>query len=170
MTDLFEDTRAQAPARTMKAISLWQPWASLMAAGVKIDETRHWPTSHRGPTAIHAAKTFDPAGAPEQLCQDLFGPYWMEELPRGMVVAVGDLVRCSPAQAVADRLTAANRASGNFAHGRYAWRFDNIRRLRRPLPLVGRQGLFNWTPPADLDAQLCPPIDHLAACAAIGWN
>ena len=26
----------------MKAISLWQPWASLIAAGVKPYETRHW--------------------------------------------------------------------------------------------------------------------------------
>lgn len=43
----------------MKAISLWQPWASLMAAGYKRIETRSWrPASlHRGDiVAIHAAK------------------------------------------------------------------------------------------------------------------
>lgn len=46
----------------MKAISLWQPWASLIAAGVKPFETRHWPPPRSliGQTiAIHAAKKVD---------------------------------------------------------------------------------------------------------------
>lgn len=43
----------------MKAISLWQPWASLMVAGKKRVETRHWPLKHRGPLLIHAAKKWD---------------------------------------------------------------------------------------------------------------
>ena len=40
----------------MKAISLWQPWASLIALGKKRIETRSWYTDYRGPIAIHAAK------------------------------------------------------------------------------------------------------------------
>src|ERR1700694_3122793 len=40
----------------MKALSLWQPWASLIAMGLKEFETRHWATSYRGPLVIHAAK------------------------------------------------------------------------------------------------------------------
>ena len=40
----------------MRAISLWQPWASVVALGSKRIETRHWSTGHRGPLAIHAAK------------------------------------------------------------------------------------------------------------------
>jgi hypothetical protein len=55
------------PSTTIKAISLWQPWASLMALGLKRHETRHWPTAYRGPIAIHAAKTLDLAGAPDGL-------------------------------------------------------------------------------------------------------
>lgn len=39
----------------MKAISLWQPWASLVALGVKTIETRSWSTKYRGPLTIHAA-------------------------------------------------------------------------------------------------------------------
>lgn len=39
----------------MKAITLWQPWASLVAVGAKTIETRSWSTKHRGPLAIHAA-------------------------------------------------------------------------------------------------------------------
>ena len=43
---------------TMKAISLWQPWASAVARRAKFNETRHWATSYRGTLAIHAAKRF----------------------------------------------------------------------------------------------------------------
>lgn len=38
----------------MKALSLWQPFASLVALGAKPIETRGWATSFRGPLAIHA--------------------------------------------------------------------------------------------------------------------
>ena len=41
----------------MKVLSLWQPWATLMAIGAKKIETRHWYTRYRGPLVIHAAKT-----------------------------------------------------------------------------------------------------------------
>ena len=40
----------------MKALTIRQPWASLIAAGVKTIETRSWRTSYRGPLAIHAGK------------------------------------------------------------------------------------------------------------------
>lgn len=39
----------------MKAITVWQPWASLLACGAKRYETRGWATRYRGPIAIHAA-------------------------------------------------------------------------------------------------------------------
>ena len=47
---------AKEPEADMKAISLWQPWATAIAVGAKRIETRHWPTKHRGPLMIHAAK------------------------------------------------------------------------------------------------------------------
>lgn len=50
----------------MKAISLWQPWASLIACGAKPYETRHWapPRELIGQTiAIHAAKKIDKGAA-----------------------------------------------------------------------------------------------------------
>jgi hypothetical protein len=32
----------------MKALSVWEPWASMIASGVKTIETRSWQTSYRG--------------------------------------------------------------------------------------------------------------------------
>ncbi len=42
----------------MKAVTLTQPWATLVAIGAKRIETRSWGTCYRGPLAIHAAKGF----------------------------------------------------------------------------------------------------------------
>ena len=51
---------------TIKAISLWQPWATAWVIGLKKAETRHWAPvtfldrvarGYGGPLAIHAAKT-----------------------------------------------------------------------------------------------------------------
>jgi len=44
----------------MKALSYWQPWASLMAFEEKKVETRGWSTRHRGPTAIAATQKEPP--------------------------------------------------------------------------------------------------------------
>lgn len=46
----------------MKAITLNQPYASLIAAGIKTIETRRWRTNHRGPLLICAGKKAFPRG------------------------------------------------------------------------------------------------------------
>lgn len=40
----------------MKAISIRQPWASLIVLGIKDIENRSWPTSQRGIVLVHASK------------------------------------------------------------------------------------------------------------------
>lgn len=163
MTDLFGH---RTPIRTL---SIWQPWASLVAAGVKRHETRHWSTDYRGIIAIHAAKTVDTAGAPDLLCQHVLGEFWPKTVPTGAGVAIGELTACEPSERVADHLTPADRAAGNFTRGRFAWRIDRIRRLKTPIPLLGRQGLFHWTPDDDVEGLLGPALDHGAACRHYGW-
>ena len=54
----------------MKAITIWQPWASLIACGAKKYETRSWPTKYRGPIAIHAAAK-DPRTLPREVREAL---------------------------------------------------------------------------------------------------
>lgn len=80
----------------MKALTVWQPWASLLAQGEKKYETRGWPTKYRGPIAIHAAAR-DPLKLPmtpglEQyaLHNDTIGS-WLS-LPTGAILAIGELV------------------------------------------------------------------------------
>lgn len=41
----------------MKALTIKQPWASLIVHGIKDIENRTWRTDYRGPLLIHASKT-----------------------------------------------------------------------------------------------------------------
>ena len=74
------------------ALSVKQPWAALLAAGVKTVEVRTWPTSRRGTVFLHAAKVPDarPHGwtfvcTPDLTRDAAFG---------GGIVAVAELVDC----------------------------------------------------------------------------
>jgi len=130
----------------MKALSLWQPWASLMAAGLKTIETRSWSTAYRGPLAIHAAKR--PLTREEKslfyiwACHGLLPSDWIDaHLPFGAIVAVVQLVRCEPTGTF--RVDRFNEAFGNYAPGRWAWITQNVRSLAQPIPYRGMQGLFD---------------------------
>lgn len=81
----------------MKALTIWQPWASLLACGAKQYETRSWATSYRGPIAIHAAKknvfdalTLIPVPVALEM-KRLIGAEW-NDLPTEAVIAMGELV------------------------------------------------------------------------------
>lgn len=98
----------------MKALTIYQPWASLIALGAKTIETRSWRTSYRGPLAIHAGTTLALLGdapdawrafplevytstrsadAPRRFPPDVQS---VDPLPRGAVVATATLVDCVP--------------------------------------------------------------------------
>lgn len=49
----------KSPIRSLVAISVRQPWAALIVAGLKAVEVRRWPTRRRGPVLIHAGKVPD---------------------------------------------------------------------------------------------------------------
>ncbi|MBX3482522.1 ASCH domain-containing protein [Phenylobacterium sp.] len=162
-------------ARVIPCLSLWEPWASLIVCGAKWHETRHWPTKVRGLVAIHAAKKCDRPGAPDEVCEVFLGPGWARTRPAGCVVAVAQLTGCyhaahlvegrPPLLAATDNL---DQRCGNFDPGRYGFRLDHVRPLREPLPLIGRQGWFDWRPPADLAERLLPEVDRVQALG--GWE
>lgn len=127
----------------MKAISLWQPWASAIAQGIKTIETRGWPTKYRGPLAIHAARkwTADQKdfATHEFMCGRLRGG----RMPLGAIVAVCELVDCKPSGELETTVSAVERLWGNFDPGRFGWILANVRPLPAPVPYIGRQGFFN---------------------------
>jgi hypothetical protein len=154
-------------ARYMPALSYHEPWASLHIAGFKLHETRHWPTKVRGQVAIHAAAKCDVLGAPTDLCNFALGEGWAKTRPASAVIGVANLTGCFETDELvrSTRLSDADVESGNFARGRYAFRFEDVRPLKEPIPVKGGRGFFRWAAPEDLDARLLPVIDQRAISA-----
>ena len=128
----------------MKAISLWQPWASAIALGLKRHETRGWTTRHRGPIAIHAAKRWTPDERDWAAhFARILGEPRLADPPRGAIVAVANLVDVIEAELLEDAVDPVDLMLGNYGPGRFGWRLEDVVALAEPVPCVGRQGMFD---------------------------
>jgi hypothetical protein len=132
----------------MKALSLTQPWGSLVVGGYKHFETRGWHTRYRGPLVIHASIAF-PRWAIEACSEAYFGKALNEmgyrypsQLPHGMLLGVVELHDCVQVEQIRDKLTPQERSFGNYEDGRYAWHFLSPRRLPEPVFVRGHLGLW----------------------------
>ena len=144
----FTSTNVAVPNYPIKAITIWQPWASLIIAGAKEYETRGWmpsPIQLRvgDPIAIHAAKR-----EPERIAE--LWPYinWIttgwEQLPTGCVLGYGyfqGAIKTDDAN-----VSRQERKLGDWSPGRYAWRITNVHVFAEPVPATGKQGLWTWQP------------------------
>ena len=154
----------------MKALCVHQPWASMIARGAKIIETRSWRTRYRGPIAIlatkrrriheliHAGACWNVCGALGRRMGEGDSVPLYDALPFGSVLAVGELVDCRPVETFTigeldgprtpdmphgDLYQFSERQLGNYDLGRYGWVLANVQPLSEPLPWRGRQGLFD---------------------------
>lgn len=71
----------------MKTITIKQPYASLIAAGIKKYEFRTWKSKYRGKLLIHAGKGID------KKAMEKFKNYNLE-YPSGCIIAICDMVDC----------------------------------------------------------------------------
>lgn len=94
----------------MKALTVRQPWAWAIAAGVKTVENRTRGTLHRGPLAIHAGQGWSERGLISPLIRAdwrtaadprLLEDEWADSFTRGAVVAVAQLVDSHSAESPA---------------------------------------------------------------------
>lgn len=129
----------------MKALSLWQPWASLIADGRKKIETRSWPAPQwllGKRIAIHATKYVD-----YDSCED-FGYGSAPTIPRGVVLCTATLTACirftqENVESLFDGIDDQERLYGDYEPGRYGWMLSNIERICPPIEIRGRQGIFD---------------------------
>lgn len=143
----------------MRALSLLQPWASLVEVGAKKIETRSWKTSYRGTLLIHASMSRKRLGVLTMypwLGKPLVAAGYRAEdsVPFGAVVAVCDLVDCVPITKNLWPLDLSPQEEeyGDYSAGRFAWKLANVRRLKKPIPYKGALGL--WRPGGDLVAEV----------------
>lgn len=150
----------------MKALSLWQPWASAIALGAKRIETRGWATDYRGPLLIHAARTT--VGIElvrgDVSTWDLWrrvlglgvndsvaGP--LAALTRGALIARCELVDCvatgdtesirAAARQTGEKYSSLERELGDYTRGRWAWLLRKVQPLAKPIPMRAYQRLFD---------------------------
>ncbi len=132
---------------TLKAISLWQPYCSLIPLGLKNYETRSWKTKYRGKLLICSTAKSTKIQYQQYLkiCNELELPAWNEiNFPHGYALAVCDLVDCieMTPEFIAQQ-SQTELKSGDWQIGRYAWKLENVQPITEPLPIKGKQGLFN---------------------------
>ena len=129
----------------MKAITLWQPWASLWLSPAKRFETRRWPTGIRGWVLVHAAKKLVrllPADL-DDVVQDEFGCSWPDNLPTGALIGAVNLVGCHPTGLFAPHAGSDELACGDWTPGRFCWeRDESYQRFEIPIPYRGSQRFF----------------------------
>jgi hypothetical protein len=152
----------------IRALTLTQPWATLVAIGAKQVETRSWGTDYRGPLAIHAAKRFPTAARALCVSGPWFGRSKFSEvlraarirgpvederrystgaLPLGKVLAIVELVDVRPItspDAFGHPLGDNEVAFGDWTPGRFRWVLADVRPLPEPIPARGALGLWTW--------------------------
>lgn len=139
----------------MKAITLHQPWATLIAKGIKTTETRSWapPQELVGERiAIHAGRTVSEIG--------LVGPdraplMWdSRKLPRGAVVATAiltDFGQVTHRTPDGEQVYLSHNHGwvntdpwGDYSVARWIWCLSDIEELDPPIPARGHQRIWEW--------------------------
>ena len=144
----------------MKAITIMQPFATLIALGEKHFETRSWSTKYRGDLLIHVGKGTDYLDfcyqEPFKSILKHYGYNYMSDLPMGKIIAKTVLKDCiqvkesnvciSPTAILTDNTTIKNHefTFGDYTEGRYAWRLDNVKLLKNPISAKGQQRIWNY--------------------------
>lgn len=121
----------------MKAISIKQPWANLIASGQKTIETREWATPYRGKILLVSSKI-------------------PKIEPAGCAVAVANLVDCR-VMTKADEIAAQCSIYPNA----FAWVLQNVRAIE-PFPVKGQLGVYEVdVAPENLVDRKAPPQTSL---------
>ena len=131
----------------IKAITLHQPWASLVGK-YKHYETRGKATNYRGKIAIHAAIRQETTDYQINELSDLLVG---ENLPFSCVVAIADLTDCIKiTQEFISQQSETSETElrcGFWEVGRYAWKLENVVILDEPIPARGMPGLWDFELP-----------------------
>jgi hypothetical protein len=138
------NTDNQTTTTKIKALTLHQPWASLVGK-YKHFETRGKATNYRGKIAIHAAIRQETTDYQINELSDLLVG---ENLPFSCVVAIADLSDCIKiTQEFISQQSETELRCGFWEVGRYAWKLENVVILDEPIPARGMPGLWDFELP-----------------------
>lgn len=142
-----------------KVLTLWQPWATLLAIGAKKIETRPSPTNwtiERGSYLIHAARKWtselDAISKGSPFKESLKG----HQLSLGCIIGSIEVLECKPIfedqygeikliDIYKDKrtlVTGNELAFGDYREGRYAWICQNPKMFKIPISYKNGQGYY----------------------------
>ena len=124
----------------MKALSLTQPWSTLVVTGAKRFETRSWSTKYRGPLLIHAAKRF-PAYAKDYALEVYRNAAVLPDFPLGAIVGRVYLLEVVHVEDLL-ALSIQEAKYGDYTPGRWVWQLAGAEMFETPIPYKGALGLF----------------------------
>ena len=151
----------------IKAITLWEPWATLMAQPLerlghppKRIETRSWRTKYRGYLAIHASKRWKEDQRQSCYRQPMAGILHElgivdinQDFNFGCILAIGRVTAIASTGSAKKRLHEMDEAGrlelafGNYQPNRWAWFIGDVMPLPKPVYAKGAQGLWWWDCP-----------------------
>ncbi len=122
----------------MRVITLKQPWATLVAMGIKNIEFRSWKTNYRGKILIHAGIGIDKQAMKKY-------EYLGFEYPSGCIVAETEIIDCLYLD---DELNKKIISQKNIAYGSkyrtgYAWILSNTKKINSSIKIKGQLGIWN---------------------------
>jgi hypothetical protein len=120
----------------MKALSLHQPYAQLIAEGHKTLESRTWNANHLGDLLICATKRFEIYPSTKKILKGLgIVSSDPKELNYGCAICIVEITHCRRFERKDDMKVLCAWFNG------YVFEFKNIRQVK-PIPITGRQRFF----------------------------
>lgn len=142
----------------MRAITVWQPYASLIEAGFKKYEVRSYGTKFRGRLLICSAKKsmrWILENADENAVDaaiEYFGINNFTHLPTGKAICYVDLVDCIEiTKELIAKLPSEELKVADWPIGHFAWRFSSPKSVDR-VPIEGGQAIWH------IDNKLVRPL------------
>ena len=126
----------------MKVITIKQPFASLIAAGIKEYEFRTWKTNYRGEILIHAGKGVDKIAMEKFKCYNL-------DYPSGCIIAKVNLTDCIK---IDDEARTMLNKKNSLVYGNiiqkkdwigYGFKLENVERIK-PIKINGKLSLWEY--------------------------
>lgn len=142
----------------MKAISVKQPWASLIISGIKDIENRKWKTNYRGRVLIHASNSTDLDNLP---LDSIFTPEQILELkqhysenvlssfiyPHGLIIGSVEIIDCvtNHTSIWAEKSRPLSFSSiTNNEKPIYNWVLKNPIKFEKPIPAKGKLSFWEF--------------------------
>ena len=123
----------------MKVITIKQPWATLIAEGIKKYEFRSWKTNYRGDILIHAGAGIDASAMKKFKDLNL-------EYPSKKILAKVTITDCILLDKEMNKKISNENplVYGTNDRDGYAWKLTNVEKLDIPDTINGKLGMWNY--------------------------